>query len=144
MAGVKISELTKWTADDIEETNVNDILIPVSIGNLTGALRASALVNVLTESALSNYISSMNERINSLQLSISSLQTTMSNMNTTMSNMNTKYDNIIEELNEVKTTQQEISSAQEAHKSLINELRALHDLEPWGEQTDEPTEEPNP
>lgn len=137
MAGVKISELTKWTADDIEETNVNDILIPVSIGNLTGALRASALVSALTESALSNYISSMNERINSLQLSISSLQTTMSNLNT-------KYDNIIEELNEVKATQQEISSAQEAHKSLINELRALHNLEPWGEQTDEPTEEPNP
>lgn len=153
MAGVKISELKKWSADEVGETDTNDILIPVSIGNTTGALRASSLVEFLSANAPEHYMEAINERIDSLETAISSLQTMISNMNDNLvekiNQLETKYDEIVTNINEIRAEQQEIDSAQSeiitthestlgeinetniAQDAAIEELRQIHDWETY-------------
>ena len=69
MAGIKISQLPKWGITEIEQVDAADILIPVSIDNVTGCLKANTLVNLLKntpsdiDATQNNNIDNLNERL---------------------------------------------------------------------------------
>ncbi len=95
MAGIKISQLPKWSVTDLEQIDASDILIPVSVNGVTGCLKANTLVNLLKntpsdiDAVQNNNIANLNERL--LYLS-----TVLDNF---MNEMNRKYEALVEVIN---------------------------------------------
>lgn len=95
MAGIKISQLPKWSVTDLEHIDASDILIPVSVNGVTGCLKANTLVNLLKntpsdiDAIQNNNIANLNERL--LYLS-----TVLDNF---MDEMNRKYEALVEVIN---------------------------------------------
>ena len=103
MAGIKISQLPKWGITDLEQIDAADILIPTSVNNITGCLKANTLVNFLKNTpsdidAVQNAnISNLNERL----LYLSSV------LDSFMAEMNRKYSELLETVNSLHPNNEE-------------------------------------
>ena len=125
MAGIKISQLPKWSISDVEQFDPIDILLPASVNGTTGCLRSNTLINMLknTPSDIDNEqnqsIERLNEKIDQLNMTLEYFMNEMrikyneiiSNQNNTDNNQNTQInqnttdiDNI-NQINDLQTAQ---------------------------------------
>lgn len=123
MAGVKISELNKWTLNEIKDVDAAEILIPVSIHATTGALRSSVLVGMLTAYAPEYYTYTAYSTIMYLKDQISALSTSLAGLQR-------QYTELSTYVNELQAQQHEIDAAQssiiESHIESISDINAVN------------------
>lgn len=160
MAGIKISELNRWSLNEISGIDASDILIPVSINKNTGALLASVLLQMLEEHAPEYYMSALEERVRALEGNVTALQENIVTLED-------KNNSLMEEIEQLKHNQSEIDESQTAAISQniasisdinvvnasqtadIDRLKAMHDWENYndedpGSTTDEQNNQLNP
>lgn len=121
MAGIKISQLPKWTISDVEQIDSSEILIPVSVNAVTGCLRANTLVNLLKntpsdiDNRQNNNIQSLNERYAYL----------MSMLENFMVDTNRKYNELLANQNSIDASQTNQINQNTGDINDINAINAL-------------------
>lgn len=136
MAGIKISELNKWSIEEIKHIDPSDIVIPVSINTVTGALRSKTLIDMLTYSdvfvnttselseQLGYALTYMNERIDSLSYYIDVLKENQSYLDASQSYMINVHEqtlSYIGDINDEQTSQIDTLYNWEEYKENLDE-----------------------
>ena len=145
MAGIKISELSRWSLNEIEGIDANDILVPVSINANTGALRASTLVAMLEQHAPEYYMGEINANIAALNGNITSLNEAIAELRQKNIELEEEIERLKNEQAEIDATQTTAISEQGAsiadinvvntlQDTAINQLRSLHDWENYNDE----------
>jgi hypothetical protein len=145
MAGIKISELNKWSYNDLEGLDGYNILIPVSINNVTGALRADTLVNLLKETG-SDVDDIQDAAMDELRQIIATLTARLAALET---DVNRKYQELIEaqqnidnqqnsQINEHSETIENIEEINDQQSQAISDLQDSHGFDTYEEETPNP------
>lgn len=138
MAGIKISELNKWSISDIEGVDAKDILIPVTINGVTGCLRANTLVNLLKEAG-SDIDDRQDERISEVNESLLDLAARFEAFKI---DINRKYEelyttqlgtdtNQTNQINQNSDDIENIINVNDEQSQQIADLQQAHEWENW-------------
>ena len=123
MAGVKISELSKWSINEIQGIDSADILIPVSINTTTGALRANTLVQMLSEHAHEYYANEFYTELMNIKSQVTALDTALTGLQRNVVDLSAR-------INELQAQQHEIDTAQtnaiDSHAESISDINAIN------------------
>ena len=160
MAGIKISELNRWSLNEISGIDASDILIPVSINKNTGALLASVLLQMLEKHAPEYYMRALEERVRALEGNLTTLQENISTLEDKNSSLTAEIEQLKRNQTEIDETQtaaisQNIASISDinvvnaSQTADIDRLKAMHDWENYndedpGSTTDEQNNQLNP
>ena len=136
MSGIRISELNKWSLNDIEDVDPRSILIPVSINGVTGCLRSSILMSFFS-TKVDEVDDVQSARIDELESEIRRLKETMQNF---ISEMNIKHDELVSNQYSIDSSQntqlndhsEEIANLESVNAeqtAQIEDLQATHEWE---------------
>ena len=140
MAGKKISELSRWSIKEIEGIDAGDILILVSINGVTGALRASTLVQMISEHAPEYYMAQVYSTIADLTSRLAAAEQTIEELTAKDAMFETTIEQIRNEQAIIDAAQtslinsnvesiSSINATNATQDTAIDELRAMHDWE---------------
>lgn len=110
MAGIKISQLPRWSFNELERLDTSNIIIPVSVANnnesldnipTTGAIKVNTLIHLFKKMSNSDDIE-QNENISYLNSQVSYLYELITD---SVNEINNKYDELVEFQQNVDTQQ---------------------------------------
>ena len=145
MSGIKISELNRWSISDIEGVDAKDILIPVTINNVTGCLRANTLVNLL-KLAGSDVDIAQDERIAELETRLVDLTNeynlfkteTERKYNELLATQTGIDDNQTTQINQNTGDIENIINVNDEQSAQIADLQQAHEWENWENGSNNP------
>lgn len=148
MAGIKISELNKWSISDIEGVDAKNILIPVTINGVTGCLRANTLVNLLKEAG-SDVDNRQDEQLNSFNENLVDLNARFEAFKT---EINRKYDELYasqvgidtNQTNQINQNSDDIDNIINVNNEQSAQIADLNEAHQWENWTDNSNEPQNP
>lgn len=121
MAGIKISQLPKWSISDVEQFTAEDILLPVSVNGVTGCLRSNTLINMLKNTP-SDIDNRQNLNIDSLNERLAQLTSTLEDF---MVEMRRKYNEIIANQSSTDSNQNNQINQNTSDIDNINQINEL-------------------
>lgn len=148
MAGIKISELNKWSISDIEGVDAKNILIPVTINGVTGCLRANTLVNLLKEAG-SDVDNRQDEQLNEFNENLVDLNARFEAFKT---EINRKYDELYasqvgidtNQTNQINQNSDDIDNIINVNNEQSVQIADLNEAHQWENWTDNSNEPQNP